>query len=104
MHTLGNLLLIGCFVLFCFKKCCQVILMLVPFNITNILICHLCHLNVLLSLGYLIEMNEGMFIAVLLMYLLKTDTEFKNNCYTVSNLKQGSYLTHYCAVNFTLTR
>lgn len=51
MPILNYLLLVRCFVL-----------KLVLFNITNILICHLRHVNVLLSLGYLMEMTEFMFI------------------------------------------
>lgn len=73
MHMLGNLLLLGCCVcfdliccLFLFlKKCFLVILKFLLWNATNILICHLCHVDVLL--GYLMEITECMFIVLVMM-------------------------------------
>ena len=67
MHILNNLLLVGgsAFFLFLFKYY-LVILKLVPYNITNILICHLFHVNVFSCLGYLMEMTECMSIVLLI--------------------------------------
>lgn len=65
MHILNSLLLVGflCF----FKKYYLSILKLGLCNMIYILICHLSHVNVLLCLGYLMEMTECMFIVLLMM-------------------------------------
>lgn len=52
---LNNLISVGCFggflfVYLFFKKCCLVILKLVPRNTPNMLICHLSYVSVLLCL------------------------------------------------------